>query len=686
MAILNVPIQVRIDNKLNWNNSTLILKNGEPALCKKEDGTYELKFGDGQKTYKELPIFGGNQTEENNSDLLVTLTSIENNQANATYEQIKATINNKHLVAVIYKEEVYMLNEVFSSGEIEFKLNKSQGQKYLEISSSNIWYENSSSWQAINISINKIEGLEATNVQEALTELKEKDSNFLTSQEVLEKNIKDYYAMRRTGKVYQTRFWKFEENPSSLGEKLLDNANLIFQPSTDNEEGQDDYLNGQNPLFEWVNVNYIRDADGSPRPIAIEGQENYKTFGAVDVGVMQMSFWYKIDSSDAEYIYYTISDTPHPELELMPWPECVTSDGTILPWCIASKYISGIASDGLLRSQPNLKPARKQSHNNMILEYQKKGEGYWGAGAVRNTFQILFNAIKCATKSSQAFYSGTTSYSFQYAASVQQSTLNTYFPVTNSQANNIIVGGYVSVGYGYNNNGTITNDRSYDSIHSYADDVQVLKIETLDENNKAVYLDIEEGFSTLPIQFSDTLSAEIILSSMHWWSGSTDRVRGHHDGSLNNNTNGKYPYRVQGREYSVGGYIVASDTVAYLNEDNTRTIYTAPKGISHITSSQIATTYSIIGTIPAKDDGTGGNFYIGDCAINNQLGTWYPSTQGTGSAQGVGDYYYAGGTASNTYREYLMGGYLWNGSHAGSCFLNLRYGLGDAAWYYLASD
>ena len=81
MAILNVPIQVRIDNELNWNNSTLILKNGEPALCKKEDGTYELKFGDGQKTYKELSIFGGNQTEENNSDLLVTLTSIENNQA-----------------------------------------------------------------------------------------------------------------------------------------------------------------------------------------------------------------------------------------------------------------------------------------------------------------------------------------------------------------------------------------------------------------------------------------------------------------------------------------------------------------------------------------------------------------------------------------------------------------------------
>ena len=173
MAILNVPIQVRVDNEQNWDNSTLILKDGEPALCKKEDGTQELKFGDGQKTYKELSPFGGNQVEENSGDLLVTLTSIENNQASATYEQIKATINNKHLVAVIYEEEVYMLDKVQSNGTIEFRLDNSQGQKYLGISSSGVWYENSSSWQAVNISIDEVEGLEATNVQDALAELKE---------------------------------------------------------------------------------------------------------------------------------------------------------------------------------------------------------------------------------------------------------------------------------------------------------------------------------------------------------------------------------------------------------------------------------------------------------------------------------------------------------------------------------
>ena len=503
----------------------------------------------------------------------------------------------------------------------------------------------------------------------------------------LEKNISDYYAMRRNGKVYQTRLWKFSANPTSAGEKLLDNAGLVFEPSTDTEEGQDDYLNGQNPMFEWVNVNYVRDDDGAPRPTAIEGQADFKTSGAVDVGTMQMSFWYKIDASGEDYIDYYVSDTPHPELGLAPWPECVKADGTVLPWCIGSKYISGEASDGMPRSQPGLKPIRNVSHDSMITTYQQKGPGYWGAGAVRNTFQILFNAIKGATKSSQALYAGATSYNFQYAASAQREEKATYFPVTNSQANNIIVGAYVSVGYGSNNNGAINNDRGIATIHSYADDVKVLRIEDLDENNKAVYLDIKEGFSTQPVALTDSLSAPIIMSSMHWWSGATDSVRGHQDGSPGSNTDGKHPYRVQGREYAVGGYLVASDTVARLNEDGTRTIYTAPRGTAHSKDTEtIQSTYKQIGTIPLNSSGSVADYWVGDAGIDEDTGAWYPATQGIGSTQGCADMFYAGGDATNTFREYLQCGNLGGGSGAGSGCLYLRYGLGVGDWHCLAGD
>ena len=509
-------------------------------------------------------------------------------------------------------------------------------------------------------------------------------------QEILERSIENYYALRRTGKIYQTKLWKFIANPPSSGEKLLDNAGLIFEPSTDTEEGQDDYLNEKHPLFEWVNCNYVRDSDGSPRPIAIEGDGKYKTTGAVDVGAMQMSFWWKWDASNAEYDLITISDTPHPELGLVPWRECVKADGTVLPWCIGSKYISGIASDGKLRSQPGLKPERKQSHNNMITNYQTKGEGYWGAGAVRNTFQIIFNIIKGATKSSQALYAGCTSYSFQYEASVQSEEAHTYFPVTNAQANSIVVGGYVSVGYGYSTGSTISNDRGYDSVHAYADSVKVLSIEDLDGNNKAVYLDIpeEDAFNTMPHVYSENLSAPVILTSIHYRSGATDAVRGRHDGSPGSNTDGKHPYRVQGREYAVGAYIVASDTVVDLQSDFTKHILVAPKGTPHSSSdATIRSTYEHIGTMPAAAAGNNADWWIGDCGFDDSSGTWYPSAEGSGSAQGYGDRVYAGGSsATSGTREYLQGGSLSYGSNAGSACLNCWGWLGYGYWSYVACD
>ena len=507
---------------------------------------------------------------------------------------------------------------------------------------------------------------------------------------ILEKSIENYYALRRTGKVYQAKFWKFAENPTSAGEKLLDNAGLVFSPSTDTEEGQSDYLNGQHPLFKWVHCNYIRDDDGTARPTAIEGTEGYKTTGAVDVGAMQMSFWLKWDASNAEYDLITVSDLPHSELGPEPWVECAKADGTVVPWCIGSAYVSSMAEDGKLRSQPGKKPERNQSHNNMITNYQGKGTGYWGAGACRNVFQFIFNAIKGATKNSQNLYAGCTSYNYQYEASVQSDEAHTYFPVTNAQAANLVAGSYVSVGYGGNNNGEVNQDRGQSSVHTYADDVKILSIETLDENNMAVYLDIpEEGaFNTQPHVYTEDFSAPIILSTMHWWSGATDAVKGRNDGSPGSNTNGKYPYRVQGREYAVGAYIVASDTVMDLQADYTKKVFVAPKGVAHSSSeTTIRSTYTEIGTIPAAAAGDNADWWIGDIDINTDSGSWYPKTEESGSSQGTGDRVYAGGaTATSGMREYLQGGGLGGGSAAGSACLNCWSGLGGESWNYAACD
>ena len=284
-----------------------------------------------------------------------------------------------------------------------------------------------------------------------------------------------------------------------------------------------------------------------------------------------------------------------------------------------------------------------------------------------------------------------TNWNIQYEASIQSADNHTYFPVTNAQAENIPVGCYVSVGYGGNNNETANNDRGQTTIHAYADDVKVINKVALDDGaNTAIYLDIpeESAFNTQPHVYTESFSAPIMLSSMHARSGTTDSVLGHHDGSPVSNTDGKHPYRVQGREYAVGGYIIASDTVMDLQPDFTKKVYVAPKGTAHSSSdATIRSTYTHIGTIPAAAAGNNADWWIGDFELNADLGGWWPSAEGSGSSQGTGDRCYAGGVgATSGMREYLQGGNLRNGSNAGSAFLDCGAGLGGGPWICLACD
>lgn len=501
--------------------------------------------------------------------------------------------------------------------------------------------------------------------------------------------VGDFFDLKRTGKIYRTRIPLFATNPTTTCEKLLDNAGLTFTPSTDTVEGTDDYLNGNHPMFEWWNCNYKRNDDGSPYPVAIEGEEGFSYTGNVDVGTIQMSFYYEFKTNTEEgYVDLTVSDMPHTErsdMNLAPWSECVKADGTVLPYCIGSKYVSSIGNDGFLRSVKGGKPERNQSYNNMMSNYPKKGKGYHGAGAERNTFQIIFNLIKGAKKSSQELYAGCTNYNCQYSASTVRSNNDTFFPVTNAQANNLVVGSYVSVGYSGLNSSAATSDRGYENLHQYADNVKILKIEKLDENNMAVYLDVSKGFNTTPVKLSDTVTSNVIMSTMFWHAGETDKVIGKHDGSPVSNTNGKFPYRVQGREYAVGAYTVASDTVMVFKSDYSKDVYIAQKGTTRTNNeATIKSTYKLIGNILANTNG--GDYWIGDIVIDTKTGGWFPSSKGSGSTQGFADMLYAGGASTSGTREFPQGGLLRLGSNAGSVFLYCWLGLDGASWFCCGCD
>lgn len=487
------------------------------------------------------------------------------------------------------------------------------------------------------------------------------------------------FKLPRTGKVYTVKMPRFASNPTVACEKLDDNAGLVCEPSTDTVEGRDDYADI--PLFKWYNCNYKRDASGRAYPTAIEHlSDDYRKTGTVDVGVIQMTPYVKWDDSDPDYILWSITDSPRDGFT--PWAAAKSGD-TVYPYVVHSKFFSGVGEDGLLRSVYDLVPARSQSYNSLITDYAKKGAGYKGAGGEKVAWQILFNSIKYAVKSSQEKYAGCTGYSLQYPAAVQRSEKLTYFPIKTAQAKNLLVGSRVSVGYGSKgSDGTINNDRSTLTIHRYADEAKILKIEPIDDTTSAVYLDCD-AFDTMPVALSDTLNAPITLSTMHWHSGTTDAVIGHHDGSPGSNTDSKHPYRVQGIEYAVGGYEVLSDVVLAFDDSDGKDVYVSPAGVAHTkTGAEILAKYKKVGSFLA------GDWWIGDIGFDPETCVTWPATQGSGDKTGVGDRVYGGGNASkNTLRECLQGsGGLWNGSVAGASCVYCWGGLWGRNWYSLAAD
>lgn len=471
------------------------------------------------------------------------------------------------------------------------------------------------------------------------------------------------FILKRTGKVYRTRFYKHNVNTSSAGTKLDANKDLVCEPSSSTAEGRDDYADI--PSFKWYHCNYVCESDGFKRITALEGTPSYATEGAVDVGTLHPTFYWNVDKHD-DYYDIIYSDTPHEDIGLKVWKDALRGDGvTVMPYWIESSYASVIASDGLLRSQPGKAPAYNQSYNNMITNYQKKGEGYWGAGISRNTYAIIMMAIKYATKNSQSVMQGCCAYNGQPTCAVAEAGVKR---VLLASQGDFVEGGCVSVGVA---NGTDT-DRNNASIHSIANRVLIKSVETVTVDGKnyvALNLDIDGTIDT---------STSTYVSTMPQYTGTTDAVIGHHDGQAV--IDRKHTLRIQGQEYMWGQYVIASDAVTDFQNDYSKNVYVYPAGAKHLQNSYSGA--ALVGNIPNND---GNDWWIGDMDFDPASGAAYPKTIGTGDSVGCGDRVYSGGKNSGT-REYLMNANLWLGSYAGLCLVDCRFGLGLASWSFASCD
>lgn len=570
--------------------------------------------------------------------------------------------------------------DVTAAGEAKTKLDKS-----IKTSGENI-----TTMQNLVQNADQIKtGLETdlNNAQQASKDLKQNTAASVTKIETagqtqidlikqngggVENALSNYFALRRNGKVFTTKIYKWETSTSPVGVKMNANENMVAEPSVGRTEGRDDYA--QYGLFHHFTCNFSVDENGFNHVDALEGQIGFTKYGKVQVGEVTMSAWFGIeDITEAVLYHYSDSQT-----ELTPYPmkESVNPDGTISPFMIHAKYAAGDI-DGVPYSSKGLAPANgcqatqarnPVSYTGMITYMHKLGGHYCGTTSWDLFYRQLMMIIKYATTHSQSIMAGCTSYSNQNQNLVEETGVMRVV-LTKAQAAGYVIGSYVSIGdVGSNTN----KDRYFSYTHNKAYSVKVTKIEDVDDSNAAVYVDAPEAFDT-------TLTTWI--TTMPWHSGATDEVAGS-DGSPNSNTNGKDPYKIQGIETCIGAYEVLGnvvmDIVTGADGNPARDVYVCEDAST--LSSNIATVRANYKKAISQVAYTAANWkYITEETTDPNLGIMIPTKVGGGSTTGFADGLYTD-TGASGQREWRALGDLSAGAAAGLWFLYANAGWSYTSW------
>lgn len=570
--------------------------------------------------------------------------------------------------------------DVTAAGEAKTKLDKS-----IKTSGENI-----TTMQNLVQNADQIKtGLETdlNNAQQASKDLKQNTAASVTKIETagqtqidlikqngggVENALSNYFALRRNGKVFTTKIYKWETSTSPVGVKMNANENMVAEPSVGRTEGRDDYA--QYGLFHHFTCNFSVDENGFNHVDALEGQIGFTKYGKVQVGEVTMSAWFGIENT-TEAVLYHYSDS---QTELTPYPmkESINPDGTISPFMIHAKYAAGDI-DGVPYSSKGLAPANgcqatqarnPVSYTGMITYMHKLGGHYCGTTSWDLFYRQLMMIIKYATTHSQSIMAGCTSYSNQNQNLVEETGVMRVV-LTKAQAAGYVIGSYVSIGdVGSNTN----KDRYFSYIHNKAYSVKVTKIEDVDDSNAAVYVNAPEAFDT-------TLTTWI--TTMPWHSGATDEVAGS-DGSPNSNTNGKDPYKIQGIETCIGAYEVLGnvvmDIVTGADGNPARDVYVCEDAST--LSSNIATVRANYKKAIAQVAYTAASWkYITEETTDPNLGIMIPTKVGGGSTTGFADGLYTDAGTSGQ-REWRALGSLGGGAGAGLWFLVADSGWSGAYW------
>lgn len=482
--------------------------------------------------------------------------------------------------------------------------------------------------------------------------------------------LKNFFAMQRTGKKYTVRFPLWETSQVATGEKLDDNEGLVMEPSTITEKGRDDYETI--PLFRTYDCN-VEKIDGKLKITAMKGDTGFDP-KEKDTFVLGMPYYHKAWEKDG-YLYYSRSDIPHEGYVLC--PEARKTNG-MRNFCLYGKYVAGRNSQGTLGSYYGVSPARNLSnYNNNITEAKKRGEEYcFGSSYDYAYIQTTF-LLKYANKNWNTVLGGCFGYTHQKLVSVPESNAKRVV-LKKAEADKFLVGSCVIVGD--SGEDSRAPDRGAAVAYNLCDSAKILDIVNVDENNKALVLDITDTITT---------TATTWVSTIHWKSGFSDEILGR-DGCPCQTKSQipwiSYPSVIQGIELMVGGYEVPGNTFMDIVDGLTRDVYVCTDSTKLTTNVTTAKeTYVKLAKQMTVERNNGWN-YGTEIFIDTENGMniiTKAGASGSGTSTGFCDGIYFDAAASGQ-REFLLLGYLWHRSTGGAFYSYCNSGLGNAWWPVLA--
>ena len=318
------------------------------------------------------------------------------------------------------------------------------------------------------------------------------------------------------------------------------------QLCTDSTTPVEDWAD-EDPMTWYIRANALSLADGTMNIIAFEGEAGFDLSGeTAPVYTFSLALWIKEwDDGTYDYISFRTTRTGG----FYPFAGDVAPDGTKRSITWHPTFPGGLNGDGKLTSGANIKPYNfaAASTGNTKAKLWDAYEGLWNDCDTKWLLRMW--QLRHFDLENSNILEGCLNYSLQHQVAEAENGVKRVL-LTTANASGYVVGSCVSIG----DPGESTNyDRGQAHVRNIADLVKISSIETVTVNGteyKAINLELDETIN---------VTATTRISTMPWYSGSTEGVPGHKDGSLYNLTNGKTPCRIAGVEILDGSYAIGLD-------------------------------------------------------------------------------------------------------------------------------